>query len=261
MDIKYNLFVQPLLPAYRERPDAGARGDDPSWLSVDAGLTDVGHGDVSFCYDNERPRHRAWLTGARLRTHVVTVSEYQQFIDDGGYATAALWLADGWTWVQQHNVRAPLYWLDEGRIYTLQGVRERRAQEPVCHVSYFEADAFARWASARLPTEFEWEAAASTHEYAPVTGELHPGHGSDGGPMLGGGVWEWTSSAYLPYPGYRPLEGALGEYNGKFMVSQQVLRGAAAITPPGHTRRTYRNFFYPDQRWMMSGIRLASDPM
>jgi ergothioneine biosynthesis protein EgtB len=259
MDIKYNLFVQPLLPVYAESDHMLAAAPSPSWIDIPEGLAQFGHSGEGFCYDNEVPRHSAWLSSARLRSHAVSVDEYRQFIHDGGYSKASLWLADGWAWVHEKSINAPLYWLDDGRIYTLTGVRDLDPWEPVCHVSYFEADAFARWAGARLPTEYEWEFAASAHSPLDAPNALHPVHRDADNGIATSGTWEWTASPYVPYPGYRPLEGALGEYNGKFMVSQQVLRGAAAITPAGHSRPTYRNFFYPDQRWMMSGIRLAAD--
>jgi ergothioneine biosynthesis protein EgtB len=221
-----------------------------------------------FVFDNESPRHRVWLEPFAVADRLVTAGEWLQFIEDGGYHRANLWLSDGWAVNQTERREAPMYWSkgSEGwEIFTLHGREPVTSNEPVVHVSYYEADAFARWAGARLPTEVEWEAiaaAAPLPEIKPIA--LHPRPASparfEGEPrQLFGEAWQWTSSAYLPYPRFEPLKGVVGEYNGKFMVGQHVLRGSAAITPPGHARVTYRNFFPPAARWPFTGVRLARD--
>jgi ergothioneine biosynthesis protein EgtB len=282
-DIKYNLAYNPLKPAYRgDLPQAPlGQPDAVDYLGFDGGLQEIGADLIAgFAYDNETPRHKRWLRPYRLADRLVTNAEYLEFISDGGYENPALWLADGWGAVQQHGWQAPLYWepaasasredlacADAWEQMTLGGMRPLNPAEPVCHVSYFEADAFARWAGKRLPTEAEWEAAAAG---APVTGncvdqgQLHPMPAPErtaGGGLrqLFGDCWEWTGSAYLAYPGYRPPAGALGEYNGKFMCGQMVMRGGSCATSQDHTRATYRNFFYPHERWQFKGIRLAED--
>ena len=222
--------------------------------------TEVGHSK------NEGPRHKVWLHPHRLADRPVTNAEWQAFMADGGYANPLLWLSDGWAWRQAEQIEAPLYWVsgqDGWQRFALDGLRSVNPAEPVCHISYYEADAYARWAGARLPTEAEWEAAAAGLD--PDSGNQLDEAGpvrslpSEGSVQLFGDVWEWTGSAYLPYPGFRPAEGAVGEYNGKFMISQMVLRGGCCATPRGHARASYRNFFYPHQRWMYSGLRLAKD--
>jgi ergothioneine biosynthesis protein EgtB len=222
----------------------------------------IGDAGNAFAFDNERPRHEVLVRPFAIASRAITCADYQAFIDDGGYRRPELWLSDGWAWVQEGERRAPLYWETESdRIFTLDGVRARDANEPVCHISFYEADAYARWAGARLPTEHEWEVAAvadsRTHDGAFMDDEaFHP----RGGPgAMFGDVWEWTASAYAPYPGFRPLAGAFGEYNGKFMVSQLVLRGGSCATPRDHVRATYRNFFPPNAQWQFTGIRLARD--
>jgi ergothioneine biosynthesis protein EgtB len=269
-DIKHVFGVNPLRPAYREDA-AGAGGEAPPlrWVDFDGGLVAIGHDGDGFCFDNETPRHREYLEPYRLASRLVTCGEFLEFMEDDGYQRPELWLSDGWAAVRENEWTEPFYWeRDDGRwrLHTLGGMRDVREDEPVCHVTYFEADAFARWAGARLPTEAEWEAAA---QHQPVRGnfvnddDLHPRPASedDSGPVLQlyGDVWEWTRSQYSPYPGYEPLPGALGEYNGKFMCGQYVLRGGCCATPQSHIRATYRNFFYPPQRWQFGGVRLARD--
>ncbi|KQT33766.1 hypothetical protein ASG29_04570 [Sphingomonas sp. Leaf412] len=236
------------------------------WIESGERVVDVGHAGARFAFDCEGPRHRALLPAHAVADRTVTNGEWQAFIADGGYRDPRLWLADGWAWVQREGVTAPMYWEQRDGAWTRFGLDGRRPVDPaapVTHVSFFEADAFATWAGARLPTEFEWEAAAAPHD--PGTGNFL----DDGGaveprpaahsPAFFGDVWEWTGSAYRPYPGFRAVEGAVGEYNGKFMSGQFVLRGGSCATPRGHVRPSYRNFFYPHQRWQFTGVRLAKD--
>jgi ergothioneine biosynthesis protein EgtB len=268
-DVKHALASNPLRPVYRER-DTAARGEAPPlrFLPLAEGLREIGHAGTGFAFDNERPRHRVFVESCELANRLVTNAEFRAFIGDGGYRRPELWLSDGWAAVQRLGWRAPLYWEDadgDTREYTLTGLRPLRGAEPVCHVSFYEAEAFARWAGARLPTEAEWECAAAAQ---PVegnfveSGRLHPAPaaaGREGLLQLFGDVWEWTRSAYAPYPGYRAPDGALGEYNGKFMCNQLVLRGGSCASPRSHVRASYRNFFPPEARWQFSGIRLARD--
>ncbi len=269
MDIKHVLSRNPTRPVYAPQCDPIDAGPDPArWVAIDGGLVDVGHGGDGFAYDNECPQHRVHLDPYELADRLVTSGEWIEFIDDGGYERPDLWLSDGWYAVQQHGWVAPLYWqhIDgEWNVHTLGGTRPVAPAEPVCHVSHYEADAFARWAGARLPTEFEWEHAVSTagsqDRWFALDG-LHPvaaPRPTDRGVVrqAAGECWQWTASAYLPYPGFVPAAGAVGEYNGKFMSGQMVLRGSSALTPPGHTRPTYRNFFPPAARWPMTGVRMA----
>lgn len=263
MDLKHLLSRNIVQPVYVERaPDEHPEPEPVTWTHVPGGVTEIGHDGTGFAYDNEGPRHRVWLEDVELASRQVTNGEWMEFIADGGYTRPELWLSDGWGALQGSDRRAPGYWQQEDdgawTTFTLSGRRPVVAAEPVCHVSFFEADAFARWAGCRLPTEQEWEAWATSRPH--VDGPLldpdrcHPVPASD---VTLGGVWEWTSSAYLPYPGFAPVEGAVGEYNGKFMNDQHVLRGASAITPPGHQRTTYRNFYPASATWPFAGVRLA----
>jgi ergothioneine biosynthesis protein EgtB len=274
-DIKHAFASNPLQPAYRER--ASARVAEPRtastcrWLSFPGGLQEIGAAGAGFAYDNECPRHQTFLTPFCLGTQLVTNREFLAFLEDGGYQRVDLWLSDGWSTREQENWQAPLYWdKREGQWwqFTLWGRVPLVADEPVCHVSYYEADACARWMGARLPTEAEWEVVARDY---PIEGNLldtdrlHPAPGSatvegeQNVRQLYGDVWEWTASPYTAYPGYCPPPGALGEYNGKFMVNQMVLRGGSCATPRSHLRPTYRNFFPPPARWQFSGFRVARD--
>jgi ergothioneine biosynthesis protein EgtB len=264
-DIKNLLALNPMRPAYAPPTDAPTASARPAtrWLEFAGGMHTVGAGADQFCFDNETPRHRVFLEAFSLAPHPVTNGEYLEFIASGGYDEARLWLSDGWRKVREAGWRAPLYWEQmDGEWWhmTLHGLQRVDPARPVCHVSYFEADAFARWAKQRLPTEHEWEVAAAA---LPVqgnfldSGALQPSASGNASHQMFGDVWEWTSSAYLPYPGYHPLPGSLGEYNGKFMVGQMVLRGGSCATPRSHMRATYRNFFYPPDRWQFMGLRLA----
>lgn len=272
-DIKHLLSLNPLQPVYATSAPAApreTRSEPPAlrWLSFPGGITAIGHDDNAFAFDNETPRHEVLLRPYRLANRPVTCGEYLEFIRDGGYRRAELWLSDGWMTIQSAGWQAPLYWSDldaeQPTVFTLLGPRPLEQAEPVCHVSLYEAAAYAQWAGARLPTEFEWESAAASqalpaHRYDPA--HPHPVAAVEGDGLLQmlGEVWEWTRSSYDPYPGFRPLAGAVGEYNGKFMVGQVVLRGGSCATPPGHLRPTYRNFFPPAARWQFSGLRLARD--
>ncbi|MGB3805152.1 MAG: ergothioneine biosynthesis protein EgtB [Sphingopyxis granuli] len=279
-DIKHLFAQNPLGPALWEpeprfafeaaRSSApSASAPDPAgaltWVTGAEGIVAVGHDGDGFAFDCEVPRFSMLLTPHALASRPVTNGEWQQFIADGGYRTASLWLSDGWAWVQAQDVDAPAYWRD-GRCFTLSGWREIDPDAPVTHISLFEADAFAAWAGARLPTEHEWEAAAAPLD--PAAGQqldaaepVQPAAraAATGLQQMFGSVWEWTGSAYRPYPGFRPAPGAVGEYNGKFMSGQFVLKGGSCATPRGHVRASYRNFFYPHQRWQFTGLRLARD--
>lgn len=270
-DILALFGANPLRPAYRTpRPRAGQGEPEPlTWSAFAGGIHEFGHDGQGFAFDNEMPRHRELVHPFRLARRLVTNAEWLAFIEDGGYRTASLWLADGWAIVNREGWQAPLYWEERGGQWlamSLEGMRPVERAAPVAHVSYYEADAFARWAGQRLPSEFEWELAAKNLPAAGNTlgsGALRPLPAAsldDGCPQqMFGDVWEWTKSAYLPYPGYRAPVGAFAEYNGKFMVGQHVLRGGSCATPDGHARATYRNFFYPHQRWQFMGLRLASE--
>ncbi|MBY0225034.1 MAG: ergothioneine biosynthesis protein EgtB [Hyphomicrobium sp.] len=271
-DILSLFAANPLRPAYRAASVRSSRdvAEPMNWISYSGGIRKVGHEGAGFSWDNEQPRHDVLIRPFRLADRLVTNGEWLDFMADDGYRTPSLWLADGWTLINREQWRSPLYWEEHSSGWhqmSLEGLTPLQRADPVCHVSYFEADAFARWAGKRLPTEFEWEIAA---EPLPVAGNTlatrslrplpAPKSEDPGRPrQMFGDVWEWTQSAYLPYPNYRPPSGAIGEYNGKFMVSQQVLRGASCATPDGHSRATYRNFFYPHQRWQFLGLRLAAE--
>lgn len=300
-DVLHAFFTNPLRPVYNQGPteqgNKGTRqrsGVDPShsaikFLRFEGGLNEAGHAGEGFCFDNELPRHKTWLEPYALADRLVTCREYAEFVADGGYRRAEFWLSDGWNAVNNNRWRAPLYWTSdsgEWSLFTLRGEQplSRMKDAPVSQVSYYEADAYARWAGRRLPTELEWEAAAEGHLVdgnlldsgllmpAPVAVAEKPASGTKGpAPALGatvpafespaqmfGDCWEWTASAYLGYPGFRPLPGSLGEYNGKFMSGQFILRGGSCVTPAPHIRASYRNFFSPETRWQFSGIRLAS---
>jgi ergothioneine biosynthesis protein EgtB len=265
MDIKHALSLNPLFPAYAPERPVTAAGAPLRWLDFEGGLVEIGHAGEGFIFDNEGPRHRAWVDPFALATRLVTCGEYEAFIADGGYRRPEFWLSAGWDCVKQRGWDAPLYWHDDG-VFTLAGLRPRRSEEPVCHVSFYEAAAYAKWAGKRLPRETEWELAADAGGDGTLLddGLLHPAPASGEGPsgrlsQMIGDVWEWTASPYVAYPGYREPDGAIGEYNGKFMANQMVLRGGCAATPRDHIRMTYRNFFPPDARWMFGGIRLAED--
>ena len=277
-DIKHVFAVNPLRPPFRPAPGGGrevqagrAEEGTTRWIEHDGGLVHIGHDGYGFAYDNEAPRHEVYLQPFALSDRLVTNGEYLAFMEDGGYRRAELWLSMGWAHITENGWTEPFYWEHRDGAwwsYTLAGMREVDRAGPVVHLSYYEADAYARWAGARLPTEAEWETAAAG---VPVDGNLadagrfHPApasaaSGGSGPLQMYGDVWEWTRSQYSPYPGYRPAEGALGEYNGKFMCNQFVLRGGSCATPRSHIRATYRNFFPPDATWQFTGLRLARDP-
>ena len=270
-DVKHLLSRNPLKPAYQKQwPLTPIQPRKRGWISIDAGIHEIGHAGSGFCFDNETPRHRVCLSGFVIASHPVTHGDFIEFIDDGGYRRPELWLSAGWDAVTTRGWQAPHYWERRNGLwhsFTLHGEVLVDAHTPVCHVSFYEADAFARWANARLPTEAEWEVAARGSPPAGnflESGALHPlalrETPADGTlAQAFGDVWEWTRSDYGPYPGYRPAAGAVGEYNGKFMSGQYVLRGGSCATPSSHIRTTYRNFFPPDARWQFSGLRLARD--
>jgi ergothioneine biosynthesis protein EgtB len=269
-DILATLAENPLCPAYHAAPSSARREAPPlAWIERPAGVVEIGAPANGFAFDAERPRHRALLAPHALGSRPATNGEWLGFIADGGYADPRLWLSDGWAWVAREEVAAPLYWRRDGnrwRRFGLDGLGDIDEAAPVAHVSFYEADAYARWSGARLPTEFEWEAAAASLD--PDGGNQQDGAGpvapcaADPGAGLQqmfGDVWEWTGSAFLPYPGFAPAEGTVGEYNGKFMSGQMVLRGGSCATPRGHMRASYRNFFPPHARWQFTGVRLARD--
>jgi ergothioneine biosynthesis protein EgtB len=271
-DLKHAFAGNPLRPIYREQAPAPTGAPVPlHWHRYPSGLRWIGHEGSGFAYDNESPRHRVFVGPFLLASHLTTSEEYRAFIDDGGYRRPEFWLSDGWAARRAEDWQAPLYWeRRDGSWFTitLAGMQPVRGADPVCHLSYYEADAYARWAGARLPTEAEWETAASD---CPLEGtfldqeRLHPmplpsSSESDRPAQMFGEVWQWTASPYVAYPGYQSLAGALGEYNGKFMCNQMVLRGGSCATPRSHFRRSYRNFFAPQARWQFTGIRLAKDP-
>jgi ergothioneine biosynthesis protein EgtB len=258
-DILATFAENPLEPAYAELPPTPCNRTGPlSFVPGRTGIVEIGAPGDRFAFDCERPRHQALLHPHAIARRPVTNGEWAEFIADGGYHTSSLWLSEGWDWVQRETISAPLYWHDDGSHFTLAGRRERDPAAPVAHISYFEADAFARWAGARLPTEAEWEDFAASAD--PNLGNQLDSAGAAlpraPGDIFGDG-WEWTASAFLPYPGFAPAEGTVGEYNGKFMCGQFVLKGASCATPRGHSRASYRNFFPPHARWQFTGLRLA----
>lgn len=277
MDIKYNFSINPLFPAYRKDLKKISQSNnilDCQYIDVKGGVVMIGHDnqEKSFCYDNEVPQHKHYLEPFRIANRLVTNAEYLEFIQTGGYKEHTYWLSDGWDWLHKEQWQAPLYWHKiENAWYemTLAGLQKLNLAQPVCHVSFYEADAFARWSGKRLLTEFEWEHFANSHSqaYDPQQGNFMEASFLQAIPsksmqhnvvqQLYGDVWEWTASAYLPYPGYQRQFGALGEYNAKFMSNQMVLRGGSCLTPSKHMRTSYRNFFQPEKRWPMTGIRLA----
>ena len=277
MDIKHVLSLNPLQPVYAGLPSEQSEPDPLGWVDVEGGLVEIGHDGDGFSFDNELPRHSEWLEPYRIADRLATNSEWLEFIRDGGYERPELWLSDGWAKVKDEHWRAPFYWIEQDGVWfehTLNGTWPVNPGLPVSHVSFYEAEAFATWAGKRLPSEAEWEhalVADGQAEGSPTVGNLadretyHPRAASTDSTLPGGGrlrqaygdCWEWTSSAYHPYPGFHPPEGAIGEYNGKFMSNQMVLRGGCALTPPGHARATYRNFFPHQSRWALSGVRLA----
>ena len=273
-DIKHAFSCNPLFPAYRQSP-AGTSPSKPEpggWSSFDGGVVEIGYAGRMFAFDNERPRHKTFVQPFQIRNRLATNREFLEFMNDGGYRRPELWLSLGWSTLREQQWAAPLYWIERDgswHEFSLGGLRPLNLDEPACHVSYFEADAFARWSGARLPTEAEWEHAASPLDLSGsfVDGSFvesehyHPApvDGETGLAQMYGEVWQWTASPYAAYPGYAPLPGTLGEYNGKFMCNQYVLRGGSCASPASHLRATYRNFFPPDARWQFTGFRLARD--
>lgn len=240
-DILHAFSCNPLLPAYDAGKPPRAVAPPQAWLKHPGGIVDIGHAGTGFAFDNEGPRHAALLAPLEISNRLVTCGEYADFIEAGGYREPLLWLSDGWAAVQAQGWQRPAYWLEDGSVFGLHGVQAMDPDAPVMQLSFYEACAFAEWAGARLPTEFEWEAACGLPGFANAFDQ----------------AWQWTRSSYAPYPGFKPAAGTVGEYNGKFMVGQQVLRGGSLATPPGHARPTYRNFFPPAARWQFSGVRLA----
>ncbi len=271
MDIKYNFFNNPSFPQYMDRkPIVEASSGAMEYSRFEPGLFEIGHSGNGFAFDNETPRHRVWLDGFEISDRLVTNREYLKFMDDGGYQNPSYWLSDGLGVSRKNNWKAPLYWVDDGngwKIFTLSGLREMVLDEPVSHVSFYEANAFATWSGKRLPREDEWEVAFSGFKAEPFSNfmeawNLHPlplFRRDTPSKQALGDLWEWTQSPYVPYPGSSPLPGSVGEYNHKFMANQMVLRGGSCVTPSDHIRTTYRNFFQPEKRWEFSGIRLAGD--
>ncbi len=267
-DIKHAFYTNPLRPTYAQQiASLGADIAPMNWRSYEGGIVDVGHSGESFAFDNELPRHDVLLRPFGLSSRLVTNAEYLEFMEDGAYRRPELWLSDGWDTILAQQWEAPMYWeraneAEQSRTFTIAGMRAVEATEPVCHVSYYEADAYARWRGARLPLEHEWEIAARAEAIAGNfvdSGRLHPAPARKNETQLFGDVWEWTASPYTAYPGFKPGAGAIGEYNGKFMCNQFVLRGGSCATPQSHLRASYRNFFPPSARWQFMGIRLATD--
>ena len=266
-DLKYNFFQNPLYPEYQSLPSSAFKRVETStaleWLPIEVGIAHIGHDIESFCFDNEKPHHRYFIEPCSIASRLVTNGEYLEFMSDGGYDKPEYWLSDGWAWRQQNNSHQPLYWVKKEGIwyeFTLFGLQPLDLDTPVSHVNYYEASAFANWSGFRLPTEFEWEAFVKQQSLNITTPsmQLHPQALSNSNDyQLFNHLWQWTSSSYNPYPGFSPFEGAAGEYNGKFMSNQYVLRGSSCVTPIDHSRVTYRNFFYAHQAWQFTGIRLA----
>ncbi len=265
-DIKHILGINPLYPVYRESVHQTSQPDSPGeWLRITSGNYEIGHYGDDFCFDNEKGRHTVFLHDFEIASQLVTKGDFLAFMEAGGYENGPLWLDEGWQWVREHSVKAPMYWIEKGegwQEYSLGGLRSIELNDPLSHISFYEADAYARWAGYRLPTEGEWEVAC--HSYGrPMDKQANFVEDLNFRPVRTpacnflGNLWEWTSSAYGPYPFYQAEKGALGEYNGKFMINQMVLRGGSFATPRMHIRPTYRNFFHPHLRWLFSGIRLA----
>lgn len=262
-DLKYNFFQNPLYPTYQAAQLSPFPDSSLEWITIEEGVHTCGASSNQFCFDNETPQHSVYLHPAKLATRPVSNGEYLEFIQDGGYQNPLLWLSDGWSWRSQNQIEHPLYWLmtpdGDFNEFTLAGLKTLDLNAPVCHINYYEADAVARWMGYRLPTEFEWEVVSFNQfkkDQSYKTNGLHPVPENNN---WFGQVWQWTQSSYLPYPGFEPAIGAIGEYNGKFMCNQMVLRGGSCFSPDHHLRPTYRNFFYPADRWQMSGIRLAKN--
>lgn len=261
MDIKHLFSKNPNNPAYQTSTISYSKPVDPKWIEIESGVHNIGSKNGSFFFDNEKPAHKQIIPAFKISSQLVTNSDYLEFIDAGGYENPDFWLSDGWNNIKANNIRHPLYWSQEDDIwneFTLNGATKLIPELPVCHISFYEADAYATWKGSRLPTEFELEIAANKFKPKQEDVRMHPSGKED--TLLGdffSNVWQWTNSAYLPYPGFKPASGAIGEYNGKFMSNQMVLKGSACITPKNHSRVSYRNFFYPNQRWPFTGIRLA----
>lgn len=265
MDVKHNFSVNPLKPSYRRDLEISeAKARPVNWMDHDGGICKIGYDGDNFCFDNETPRHNVLLNPYRIADRFITNAEYMEFINDGGYANPAHWLSDGWTIIHTQAWQHPLYWMKKENTwyqFTLGGERGLNPHEPVCHISYYEADAYARWAGKRLPLEAELELILAKESFTGTFIEndfLHPTPAHQQGQWFGD-LWAWTASPYIAYPGFKPLEGSMGEYNGKFMSNQMVLKGGSCITSSSHTRASYRNFFYPEERWAFTGLRLAED--
>ena len=267
-DIKHVLSENPLFPVYKKSPENKKKAPKHSWIDFDGGIRSIGNEGESWGYDNEFPLHNAYVEPFSLGSRLVTNGEYSEFINDDGYSKPELWLSDGWNTASSNNWIAPLYWIKDGsawKQFSLGGLQKIDPEQPVCHLSFYEAEAFSRWAGARLPSEFEWEIASEGRKIEGNfvdNGKFHPSAALNANGDLSqmyGDVWEWTRSPYSPYPGYNPPPGALGEYNGKFMCNQFVLRGGSCATSKSHIRSSYRNFFPPDARWQFMGLRLAKD--